>query len=138
MIVKKHVVVIGSSLRRKYVFEILCAIALICNALVLIIQPNHISFVSMLLLLTNFLALSAPRMRRSGSGYYKAALLSFVYSLAYLLLVLYWYHAGVSECSEFFGSYRSCLGSAQQNFVEIVSLPLIILTSTRKLILRHR
>lgn len=138
MVVKKRVVVIGSSLRKKYVFEVLCAVALIFNALVLIIQPNHISFVSMLLLLTNFFALIMPRTRRSGSGYYKAALLSFIYSLTYLLLVLCWYHAGISGCSEFFGSYRSCLGSAQQNFVEIISLPLITLTTTRKLIIWHR
>lgn len=127
---KKQIVGKNETLERR-ISEAFLLTSLLFDITVLIIMPNHLSLVAMILLLTNLLALFMSNSHNIGSKFHKAAVLSVIYSLMYLLLVLYWHNAGASACSEFFGSYRSCLESAQQVFIEVVALPIILLTATR-------
>lgn len=94
-------------------------------------MPSHFSVVAIILVLTSFFAFfmvnNPMKLRRA----YRGITLCFIYSLIYLLVIAYWDNAGSSACSEFFGSYRSCLGSAQQVFIEIFAVPVILLTATQ-------
>lgn len=121
---------------QKYFFKtylpvVFLATSVIFNITVLTIMPSHFSAVAVVLLLTSFFALfivnNSMKLERARKG----ILFSFAYSLIYLLIILYWDNAGTSACSEFFGSYGSCLGSAQQVFIEIFATPIILLTATQ-------
>lgn len=120
--------------RERRISESFLLASLVFDITVLIIMPNHLSLAAVTLLLTNLFALFVSNSHNLRSKFHQAAVLSAIYSLAYLLLVLYWRNAGASACSEFFGSYRSCLGSVQQAFIEVVALPIILLTATRHLL----
>ena len=118
-------------LSRMYIPIALLVATLIFSITVLIIMPSHFSVVAIVLLLTSLFTLSrVSNLKRLGVAQREIAL-GFVYSFAYLSVILYWSQAGTSACSEFFGSYRSCLGSAQQIFVEVFATPVILLTVTQ-------
>jgi UDP-N-acetylmuramyl pentapeptide phosphotransferase/UDP-N-acetylglucosamine-1-phosphate transferase len=111
--------------------QLLLVASLIFSIVILVILPSHFSVVSVILLLTSFFALLRMNDLKKQVQAYRGAIFCFAFSLAYLLLILYWTNAGATACSEFFGSYRSCLGSAQQVFIEIFATPVILLTATQ-------
>ena len=118
-------------LLKSYIPILLLAASLIFNIIILIMMPSHFSVAAIILLLTSlfafFIVNNPVRLKRA----YKGVVLCFVYSLIYLLVIVYWNNAGASACGEFYGSYRSCLGSAQQIFIEIFAVPVILLTATQ-------
>jgi|GEM_PF-4543852 len=119
------------NLSKLYIYIALLVATLVFSATILVIMPSHFSLVAIILALTSLFTLYRVSNSKKIDQAYKGIILSSTYSLAYLLVILYWSHAGTSACSEFFGSYRSCLGSAQQVFVEIVAIPIILLTVTQ-------
>jgi UDP-N-acetylmuramyl pentapeptide phosphotransferase/UDP-N-acetylglucosamine-1-phosphate transferase len=112
--------------------------SLVFNTTTLAIIPSHFSVVAVTLLLTSFFALFIVNNSKKLDSTHKGIMFCFAFSLAYLLLVLYWNTAGPSACGEFFGSYRSCLGSAQQVFIEIFATPVILLTATQPIFRQRR
>jgi len=116
---------------KSYVPIILLASSLVFNTIVLIILPFHFSVVAIVLLLTNLFAFFIVNRPIKLEKAQKGIIFSFAYSLIFLLIIFYWDNAGTSACSELFGSYRSCLGSAQQVFLEIFATPVILLTATQ-------
>lgn len=118
---------------RRYALAILLAASLVFNIVTLIIIPSHFSIVGLILLLTNLIALSKMNNFMKSDKVRNGVVFSLVYSLIYFFLVLYWSSAGASACSEFFGSYRSCLGSYQQIFIELFATPFILLTATQSI-----
>lgn len=98
---------------------------------ILVKVPSHFSLVAAILLLTSIFAIRLANNPLRLEGAYRGIVFGFIYSFTYLLIILYWSYAGPSACSEFFGSYRSCLGSAQQIFLEIIATPIILLTATQ-------
>lgn len=121
------------SFSKTYIPIVFLAASLVFSVTILIIMPSHFSVVAIILLLTNFFALFIVNNHMKLARARKGILFSFAYSLIYLLIILYWNNAGTSACSEFFGSYRSCLGSAQQVFIEIFATPVILLTATQSI-----
>ena len=105
--------------------------SLLFSVTILVIMPSHFSVVAIILLLTSFFALFIVNNPMKLGKARKGILFCFAYSLIYLFIILYWHNAGTSACGEFFGSYRSCLGSVQQVFIEIFATPVILLTATQ-------